>query len=263
MPLAKPEKKSANEIRAELEEKVFTGWPDGNSPPEPKQAFSIQRDNLRLSAWDFDSQNDVPLRIYFLENVSAKPEQVSLRILDQTGWTNWLAALRSFAGGRPQFSNSLAEEFAGANPPADAATFEKLKSELSDGKTALAFFAPRGVGLTEFSGDDKRLTKIRRRFMLLGQTLDGMRVWDIRRAIQAVQDEMNSPKIELDASGNEAVNSLYAALFEPAVKKLDLLNLPESQKKEGPDYLGVLKITDIPEIKAAVASHAELKIDTQ
>ena len=51
----------------------------------------------------------------------------------------------------------------------------------------IAFFAPRGVGLTAWSGGEKRLTKIRRRFMLLGQTLDGMRVWDIRRAIQVIQ----------------------------------------------------------------------------
>ena len=51
---------------------------------------------------------------------------------------------------------------------------------------SLAWFAPRGVGLTAWTGDEKRQTKIRRRFQLLGQTLDGMRVWDIRRAIQTI-----------------------------------------------------------------------------
>src|SRR4029077_18893254 len=125
--------------------------------------------------------------------------------------------------------------------------------ELPDGKTAFAFFAPRGAGLTAFSGDERQLTKIRRRFMLLGQTLDGMRVWDIRRAIRAIHSipEMNSPQIELRANGGESVNSLYAALFEPSVQELNLPDLPKSQI-EGPDYLGVLKITDIPQVREAV-----------
>jgi hypothetical protein len=39
-----------------------------------------------------------------------------------------------------------------------------------------------------------------------------------------------------------------------------LANLPKSQKAEGPDYLGVLKITDIPQVSEAVASQAEVKI---
>jgi hypothetical protein len=55
------------------------------------------------------------------------------------------------------------------------------------------------VGLTAWSGGETRLTKIRRRFMLLGQTLDGMRVWDIRCAVQALHSVpgMDAAKIEL------------------------------------------------------------------
>jgi len=260
VPLAKPETKSADELRAELREKVFSGWPDDNLPPEAKQIFSVQRDNVRFSAWDFTSQHDVSLRIYLLENVSAKPEQVSLQVLNQSAWTNWLPIIKSFWNGQAENGNVIAGEFADETISANAAAFEQSKSKLSDGKTALAFFAPRGVGLTAFSGDDKQLTKIRRRFMLLGQTLDGMRVWDIRRAVQLIQSETSPAKIELDADGNEAMNALYAALFETSVKKIDLANLPESQKTDGSDYLGVLKFTDIPQIAGAVASQTELKI---
>ena len=52
---------------------------------------------------------------------------------------------------------------------------------------ALAFFAPRGVEPSKLLSDPKKAIHIRRRYMLLGQTLDGMRVWDIRCAAQAIK----------------------------------------------------------------------------
>lgn len=253
VPMAKPENMSPDELRKKLRAKVFNGWPRENPPLEITNFFSVQKGNIRLRGWDFVSQHDVPLRIYLLDDVSEKPERISLRVLDEAGWTNWLAAGRAFWGGQAMNGNSIAEEFTDNNNSANAAALEKLESALSGGKTAIAFFAPRGVGLTAFSGDNKRLTKIRRRFMLLGQTLDGMRVWDIRRAVEAIHSATDSDApVELQADCPMAVNALYAALFEPTVKKLDLRNLPESQKYAAPDYLGVLKITDIPQVKEAV-----------
>jgi hypothetical protein len=263
--MAKPEKKSADELRAVLRQKVFSGWPEKNAPPVPKFAFQIKQDNLRLRAWDFDSQHDVTLRLYLLDDAGAKqPEAISLTVLDQTGAVKWLADVRALAGEQAQKSPDLAGEFAGENlTVADGAALEKLKREVLDWHQALAFFAPRGAGLTEFSGDDKRLTKIRRRFMLLGQTLDGMRVWDIRRAIQAIPSATGFPApVELRADGPMAVNALYAALFEPDVRRLDLSGLPKSHMDTtAPDYLNVLKFTDIPEVAAAVAERT--KIETQ
>ena len=100
--------------------------------------------------------------------------------------------------------------------------------------------------------------------MLLGQTLDGMRVWDIRRAIQAIHFVRGGDpaKAGLRANGAMAADALYAALFEPTVSVLDLVNLPKSHM-EGPDYLGVLKVTDIPQVTEAIADRVELKLETQ
>jgi dienelactone hydrolase len=261
VPLAKPGKKSADEFRAALREKAFAGWPGEETPLEPKLAFEIRQDNLRLRGWDFASQHDVLLRLYLLDDASAKPaEIVSLTVLDQSSARDWLASVRSLSGGHAQFSQSLAGEFSGTNlPVADAGALEKLIHEVVDKHTALAFFAPRGVGLAAFSGDEKALTKIRRRFMLLGQTLDGMRVWDIRRAIQAMHyvREEDKAKVALRANGTMGVNALYAALFEPNVRRLELMNLPQSHAV-GPDYLGILKICDIPQVLDAERTQAEL-----
>jgi hypothetical protein len=61
-----------------------------------------------------------------------------------------------------------------------------------------------------------------------------------------------------------AADALYAALFEPTVRALDLVNLPKSHMDAvAPDYLGVLKITDISQVMEAVAGGAELKLETQ
>jgi hypothetical protein len=259
--LAKPEKKSAADLRAALREKVFAGWPDENLPPETKSVLEVKQDDLRLRAWDFTSQHDVQLRLYVLDTAAAKPaEQVELNVLDPSGWTNWLAVVRA------QFPQNPAAEFTDTNLPAvDSAASEKMKRTVLDRHVALAFLAPRGIGLTAWSGGDTRLTKIRRRFMLLGQTLDGMRIWDIRRAVQALRalPGMDKANIGLQADGNMAVNALYAALFEPDVRQLELTDLPKSQQREGPDYLGVLKRTDIPQVKEAVAAQAELKTGTR
>ena len=100
VPMAKPGTKTADELRAELRAKVFSGWPRENLPVEPRGLFSVQKGNVRLRGWDFESEHDVSLRIYLLEDVSTKPEQISLHVLNQAGWTNWLAAGRSFGRGR-------------------------------------------------------------------------------------------------------------------------------------------------------------------
>jgi hypothetical protein len=259
VPVANPEKKSADQLRAELRKNVFSGWPNDNSPVESKQAFTVTRDGLKFSAWDFTSQHDVQLRLYLLEKATGKSiKPVTLYVLNQPGWDRWIKTVGS------KFGAELTNELAGLKlPEPDSSEFEKLKREVTK-QHAVAFFAPRGVGLTAWSGDEKRFTRIRRRFMLLGQTLDGMRVWDIRRAIQAVHvaRKNNSAKIELQAEDTMAVNALYAALFESSVNKLELVNLPKSHI-EGPDYLGILKLTDIPKVKDLVTVHTELKINSQ
>ena len=250
VPVAKPERKSVDELCAALREKVFAGWPDDDLSLDPKKAFSVERDGVKFSAWDFTSQHDVPLRLYFVERTGAKSaERVVLTVFDDAGWTNWLGAMQA------RYADALSGEIAVAGrQPKTGTTVNPTES------AALAFFAPRGVGLTGFVGDEKALTKIRRRFMLLGQTLDGMRVWDIRRAVQMIHfvREADVAHVELQANGNMAVNSLYAGAFEPGVRRLDLEALPQSQV-EGPDYLGVLRVIDLPQVLGILGTKVQVK----
>jgi hypothetical protein len=84
-------------------------------------------------------------------------------------------------------------------------------------------------------------------------------VWDIRRAIQAVQKSSHTP-VWLEANGDMAVNSLYASLFEGNIARIALSGVPSSHL-EGPDYLNVMRFLDIPQAVALAAERAPLQIE--
>jgi len=253
--LAIPEKRTADELTGLLREKVFAGWPADDLLLDPKQILSVERDDLRLTAWDFSSQHDVSLRLYFVEDATRKDVgPVQLQVLDENSGPMWLHDLR--AG----FGVPLADEPADTSKIANIVSpLVSLKAQLKASNASLAWFAPRGVGLTAFTEDDKALTKVRRRFMLLGQTLDEMRVWDIRRAVQTIHfvREGDAANVELHASGRMAVNSLYAALYEPGVKRLIVRALPSDS--EGPDYLGTLRVTDVSQVSGILGTKVQVE----
>lgn len=114
-----------------------------------------------------------------------------------------------------------------------------------------ASVAPRGTGPAAWTGDEKKQIQIRRRFMMLGQTLEGMQVWDVRRAVQAVRavPAMKDLPISIEAKGPMAGVALYAALFEPSVTELYLQDLPPSHM-QGPHFLNVLRVLDVPQALA-------------
>lgn len=253
VPTTTRQKRSAAELATVLRTNVFRGWPADDLSLEPKQTLAVERGGLRLGVWDFTSQPNVSLRIYLVEDVSQKESKtVRLQVLSENSGPLWLHNLR--AG----FGVPITDE------PIDTSMIMNvvsplvsLKSEIQSTGHSLAWVAPRGIGLTAWSGDAKAQTRIRRRFMALGQTLDGMRVWDIRRAIQMVHfiRESEAAQIELIASGEMAVNALYASLFESSVQRVKLINMPKSHL-EGPDYLGVLRFTDIAQVVDAIGPKA-------
>ena len=97
--------------------------------------------------------------------------------------------------------------------------------------------------------------------MLLGQTLDGMRVWDIRCGIQALGTLSEYKEIPVWLSGKDemASDALLAALFETKVARLDLYDLPETFQK-GADYLNILRNLDVPQVAAMVAENSLVRL---
>lgn len=261
-PASAPEwAKARDRVLLALREKSFRGWPSEAELPADgvKEVFAADRNGIRLAAYDFTSQEHVPLRLYVAHRADLEqPDLVVLNVLDTQGWTEWLAGMR------PAFEPLLAKDLTGV-PAQLPAPDEKAHAELGQmfrqTRWAMAYVAPRGVGLSAWNQDPKKQVQNRRRFMLLGQTLDGMRVWDVRRAIQSVRSLplLKTTPMWLQGERDMAVVALYASLFEPGVARLDLWSLPASHQ-QGPDFLNVLRITDIPQAVALAAERSKVRL---
>lgn len=219
-----------------LKDLVFRGWPN----PPPDLNFHVEADvrsgGLWLRTCGFRSQEGVNLRLWLITG-SDRPKQVTLITVDEAGWKEWLAQLE------PVFAGAL---FSNSHVGGD---ISKLRAALASRGGALAIVAPRGIGPTRWSeADTPADIHIRRRFGLLGQTLDGQRIWDVRRAVQVLQqvEEMKNLPIRLEGRGVMAGVAVYAGIFEPTVTGLDLNN-PSATHSDGPILLNVRKILDMPQ----------------
>ncbi len=236
---AAPGKQRQAEYLNALRVKVFAGWPEASAAVKLELSGQAAKAGLRCQAYAFDSQPDVSLRLLVVQDAKVKkPTKILLTVLDEEGWTNSPARFLWLGGGTAEATAAL-------------------RQEMQSGKLALAFVAPRGVEPSKWMSDSKKAIQIRRRYLLLGQTLDSMRVWDIRRAAQAVKalPEFKQTPLCVRANGQMGVNAAYAALFESAIGKLLLEALPVSQA-EGPDYLNVLQVWDLSQLWDALGERA-------
>src|SRR5690606_17744164 len=86
-----------------------------------------------------------------------------LNALDEEGWNEFLST----------FGTSFPEAFPGiTGPEHDAEAYESEKGLHSSRKWGMLYLPVRGIGPTAWTTDEKERTHIRRRFALLGQTLD-------------------------------------------------------------------------------------------
>jgi hypothetical protein len=235
-----------------LSQKVFHGWPEKAPPLKSREAADVKHDGLRLRAFDFVSEEGVELRLWLLTAAKVeKPKLVVLTAVDETGWQEWLRDLG------PEFKTALQEKGA---IKLDAAKFAQNRKVLEFHQWAFATIAPRGIGPTRWSPSpllseggrkDEGDTHIRRRFPLIGQTLDGQRVWDVRRGLAVLRGVADLKGVPLWLQGKDDMAGivLYAALFEPDVARLDLWHLPSSHVK-GPIFLNVRRTLDLPQALA-------------
>ncbi|MBY0513519.1 MAG: prolyl oligopeptidase family serine peptidase [Gemmataceae bacterium] len=229
------------ELLAALRERVFGGWPKEPPPLKATVAADVVHDGVRLRAIDFTSETAVDLRVWLMTSPKVEtPAEVILSVLDDAGWAEWCADLG------PEFADALQLS---EKPKRNDAMFAQNRAVMERQKVAFAAVAPRGIGPTRWAepgGKDD--VQIRRKFPLVGQTLDGQRVWDVRRAVAAVRAVTDAP-VALHGEREAAGVALYAGIFEPAVAALDLWHLPASHRT-GPIFLNVLRVLDAPQAVA-------------
>jgi hypothetical protein len=219
---------------------------------------------LGLEVYTFESQPGVDLYLYVARR--SRPEQpgtVELRVLNEQGWDNWVAAMGGLFG--EEFKRLPGMEVTGAAvstvATVDTGWFDEMRERLMGESLAMAWLAPRGIGPTAWTRAERDVVQIRRRFMLLGQTLDGMRVWDIRRGLAVLREvePFRESAIHLRGEGAMGVNLLMAGVFEPGWERLELVGIP-STFRDGPDYLNVLRFIELPQAVAMAAEHGNVRL---
>jgi hypothetical protein len=230
-----------------LRDLTFAGWPKEESPLDLKSVRKQEDDDLIVRAYEFTSQGSFRLPLIVVGTPqSLKQDRVELHVLNDEEWQG----LQRVLGSDP------------SAPDFNALPFVKgLLHDAGPNARTTAFVAPRGVGPTHWTDDAKERIHIRRRFMLLGQTLAGMQVYDVLRAIDAIEEMQPDAEVSLVGTSDSAVIALYAALFADKIAGLDLTNLPASHR-EGPDFLNVLRILDLPQAVALAAERAPVQIST-
>jgi dienelactone hydrolase len=232
--------------RTELEAKVFAGWPSQQDAghlvvDQPyadrfqKSGGQIVKAGLALSAYDFhaDDHPELKLRIWMFASPGRAQKVVETRlvVLTPEDWDRYAGLIVAFESEN--------------DDPTSHPEFEAIKSKVEAG-TRIALFAPRGVGPTAWpSGKD---VHIRRRFGLLGQTLDGMRVLDVRRAARCMKAPDGTP-LFLVGARDAAPLALWAAVFEPEVGKVVLTN-PPATVRDGPAFLNLDRVLTMPQAVA-------------
>ena len=234
-----------------LREKSFGGWPKSDESLAVEDAFEVERDGLTLRAIDFTSQNAIRLRLYVLKKTSdEKPKLVVLNPVDEGGWDSFLNTVA------PVFSDKVP-----ASVSKDESDFEATKKMVKSFNWAMAWVAPRGIGLTRWDQSESKQTQHRRRFYLLGQSLDGMRVYDVRRAIQVLQsdEQLGTVPRWLQADGKMCGIAVYASLFEEPMQRIDL-HSPPGDHRNGPYLLNVSRFMNMPAAMAMAAERSRVVI---
>jgi dienelactone hydrolase len=238
-----------------LHDKVFRAWPKDAAAPKVMPAGTASAGGITLSAYDITAQGPFTLRMHVAHREGLKPEDLeltALHVLDEQGWAD---LANTYASSFPQL-------FGGTK--ADKPDAEALKAEadmFKSFKWAMAYVAPRGVGLTAWTGSEKAQTHRLRRLALLGETKESGQVYDIRRCVQALQamPGLGKSKLWISAHRDQAVNALYASLYEKGVSRLDLHEMPTSHMA-GPAYLNVLRFLDIPQAAAMATERCKVII---
>jgi hypothetical protein len=243
-----------------LREKCFRGWPSQLPPLEPKLVQETETEGVRLAVWEFTSQPAIRLRLYILAPVVDQlPRKIVVQILDESSWKELVAGIR--CGFESVIVPEAKVDATAEVPAADPQAWEQLVRRLREENIWLVAFPPRGIGPTAWNPADRKRVQIERRFMLIGQTSDGMRVWDVTRAVQVLRSMPSLQGIPLVLSGKAqaGVIGLYAAIFQPGVHGVELRD-PPAHHREGPIILNVERYLDLPQTVALVASRLPVTI---
>ena len=218
-----------------LRGRSFASWPDSSADWSAGNGVAIEdveqaNDELTVRRMHFESEKHVQLSIDLVTGSAdtklSELKNITVVVADDAVWQEYSGFLRA---GLSESDSSLAKS---------------LRDVSVNTESAVAVFCPRGQGGGRWVGDDKKQTQIRRRFQMIGTTVDAARVWDIRRAIQVLSHHSGDTlKLELVGNGNSSGLVLTASLFESGLEKIRVDGVPELLT-DGPIFLNSHRFLD-------------------
>lgn len=231
---------------SQLRSHVFAAWPE-LVKRTPEKIGSAPHGAGTLHAYTVRGEGPFELRLYaFIPRGCELPSQVEgtdFHILDEEKWRSFETAYQAalLRTGDPYVENVGAGNFPASGAEANA----------TDQRRILLYGVPRGIG--PLAWKQPKDNSIRRRFALLGSTVDSSQAWDICALLECARsmEALRNVPIHLHASKAMAVNAMYASLFVEPVSQITL-TAPSHTHMAGPIYLNILRFLDCPQ--AAVLS---------
>lgn len=234
---------------ARLAETTFAGMPEHRPSPDAELVNTIKNEGTTIREYRVETQAPFELPLYVItRKTHDSSDGFVFRPVDQEQWKAFAVAAGIIEDGEA----------------ADEAAVKKWRDRLENGKETLVVFAPRGIGPTAWEASAKERVHIRRRFMLLGQTLPAMRIWDVITAMSVLREQLNlKGRPTLIASGPRATTwALHAAAVLPDLARVQLDGLPATYH-DAPELLGVMRVLEMPQALAYVVSETPVTVETE
>ena len=236
----------------QLQNKVFAGWPSEEEAGPLDSEVAFEREILgglrKVRAIDYTSQPGVRLRAYLVwpgdEEKPSAPASVVVVGDEQRDEAEGLLAVIE--------ERADAEQVEQLQRLTNAQDTRRRQYRNPPPAGSVAFVIPRATGAGAWS-DEPAEVQARRRFALLGQTLDGMRVWDARRGLEALsasgawENRDAPPRFDLVGTGDAAVLALWAAVYEPERVEAVTMIRPPATVEDGPAFLNLARVLDLPQ----------------
>lgn len=247
-----------------LSEKSFRGTsymalhsadPGPFGPRCASEVCTSEVNGIRLSVWECGDEDVMPARLYLLHRSALEKAELKIvHVLDEAAWQNFAGAIHAGFG-----PHAIKVELPTAKPEA----WIETKAIVEKNPWLLVCIAPRGIGATAWDQSEKKQIQNRRRFYLLGQTLEDQQVRDVGAVlgcVTTIRAAADAP-LRLRSERVMAGVTLYAVQSPSDIKfdRLDLYELPK-RHRDGPTFLNLGRYLDMPQAVAMVAERAKVVI---
>ena len=239
------------DVQSTLLDKAFRAWPKDPVDLNVRKVADAFAEDLVMTSYDFTSQEGIDLRMYLVHRKDLeKAEHAIVHVQGQDDWIDFLAFYQDAFGDR----DVLKGEFFPDQVPDGLPDFEAYRQKMLKSDVINVMVSPRGVGRTIWDQSERKQVQHQRRFYLLGESLGGMQVWDVRRALQAIRkiDTAAGATIMIGGYDHSAALVMYASLFED-VTTIGMTRMAESDIESLPLF-NVSRFFNVDQIVAAAAS---------